>query len=225
MLATGTARRSEIMGFMTLACLVDVYGTILTSDFMLFRRELPALAGVEEAVWADAYYHSAPPQEIGLLSRAEVYEIVLRACGVRPRDGLVRRLVDLDRELLLANTTVFPDALPFLELLRSRGITSVIVSNCSEHTRVLLTSIGVADAADALVLSCEVGSAKPAPQIYRRALSEAGVAAADALLVDDQPAYCAGAEVLGIGAVRIVRNGPVPAGAVGSLLEVADYLR
>ena len=75
------------------------------------------------------------------------------------------------------------------------------------------------------MLSCEVGSAKPAPQIFRRALSEAGVAAADALFVDDQAAYCAGAEVLGIGAVRIVRNGPVPAGAVGSLLEVADYLR
>jgi putative hydrolase of the HAD superfamily len=225
MLPTGTTRRSEIMGFMTLACLVDVYGTILTCDFAPFRRELPALAGVEEAVWTDAYYRSAPPQEVGHLSREEVYEIVLRTCGVRPRDGLVRRLVDLDRELLLANTTVFPDTLPFLELLRSRGITSVIVSNCSEHTRALLTSIGVTDAADALVLSCEVGSAKPAPLIYRRALAEAGVAAADALFVDDQAAFCAGAEVLGIGAVRIVRKGPVPASAVGSLLDVADYLR
>src|ERR1700677_3175254 len=225
MLRTGTTRRSEIMGFMTLACLVDVYGTILTCDFAPFRRQLPALAGVAEAAWMDAYYRSAPPQEVGHLSRAEVYEIVLRTCGVRPRDGLVRQLVDLDRELLLAHTTVFPDSLPFLELLRSRGITSVIVSNCSEHTRALLTSVGVADAADALVLSCEVGSAKPAPLIFRRALAEAGVAAADALFVDDQAAFCAGAEVLGIGAVRIVRDGPVPAGAVGSLLEVADYLR
>jgi putative hydrolase of the HAD superfamily len=210
---------------MTSACLVDVFGTILTSNFAVFRREVPALAGVEEEVWANAYYHSSPPQEIGHLSRAEVYEIVLRACGVRPRDGLVRQLVDLDRELLLANTTVFPDSLPFLELLRSRGITSVIVSNCSEHTRALLTSIGVTAIADALVLSCEVGSAKPAPLIFRRALSEAGVPAAEALFVDDQAAYCAGAEVLGISAVRIVREGPVPAGAVGSLLEVADYLR
>jgi HAD superfamily hydrolase (TIGR01509 family) len=210
---------------MTSACLVDVFGTILTSNFAVFRREVPALAGVEEEVWANANYHSSPPQEIGHLSRAEVYEIVLRACGVRPRDGLVRQLVDLDRELLLANTTVFPDSLPFLELLRSRGITSVIVSNCSEHTRALLTSIGVTAIADALVLSCEVGSAKPAPLIFRRALSEAGVPAAEALFVDDQAAYCAGAEVLGISAVRIVREGPVPAGAVGSLLEVADYLR
>jgi putative hydrolase of the HAD superfamily len=213
------------MGFMTSACLVDVYGTILTCDFSAFRRELPALAGVGESEWADAYYRAGPPQEIGQLSRAELYEIVLRACGVRPRDGLVERLVDLDQELLLANVTVFPDSLPFLDQLRSRGIKSVIVSNCSEHTRPLLTSTGVADAADALVLSCEVGSAKPAPLIFRRALSEAGVAAADALFVDDQAAYCAGAEVLGISAVRIVRDGPVPAGAVGSLLDVVDYLK
>src|SRR6202453_1036669 len=165
------------MGFMTLACLVDVFGTILTSDFAVFRREVPALAGVEEAVWANAYHHSSPPQEIGHLSRAEVYEIVLRACGVRPRDGLVRQLVDLDRELLLAHTTVFPDSLPFLELLRSRGITSVIVSNCSEHTRALLTSVRVADAADALVLSCEVGSAQSPPLIFPRATAAVGGAA------------------------------------------------
>jgi len=74
------------------------------------------------------------------------------------------------------------------------------------------------------VLSCEVGSIKPAPQIFRHALSAAGVDAADALFVDDQRAFCAGAEVLGISAVQIVRDGELPAGAVRSLLDLVPRL-
>ena len=126
--------------------------------------------------------------------------------------------------LLLATAAVYPDTMPFLELLRSRGITIVIVSNCGENTRALLTSTGVADLADSLVLSCEVGSIKPAARIFRHALSAAGVAASDALFVDDQLAFCAGAEVLGISAVQIVRDGELPARGVRSLLDLAPLL-
>jgi putative hydrolase of the HAD superfamily len=208
------------------ACLVDVYETILTCDFTPFRRELPALAGIDAAAWQDAYERVGPAQNIGQLSRAQVYEIMLRACAPArpPRDGLIEDLVNLDRELLLASATVYPDTMPFLELLRARGITIVIVSNCSEHTRALLTSTGIADLADSLVLSCEVGSIKPAAQIFRHALSAAGVDATDALFVDDQRAFCAGAEMLGISAVQIVRDGELPAGAVRSLLDLVPQL-
>jgi HAD superfamily hydrolase (TIGR01509 family) len=214
------------MGFMVEACLIDVYETILTCDFTAFRRELPALAGVDAAVWQDAYERVAPTQNIGQLSRAEVYEIVVRACAPaqRPRAGLIDDLVNLDRELLLATAMVYPDTMPFLELLRSRGLRVVIVSNCGENTRALLTSTGIADLADSLVLSCEVGSIKPAAQIFRYALAAAGVAAADALFVDDQLTFCAGAEVLGISAVQIVRGGELPAGAVRSLLDLVPQL-
>ena len=107
----------------------------------------------------------------------------------------------------------YDDVLPFLDTLRSRGIKIAIVSNCTEYTRELLVQAGVAARADALVLSCEVGAAKPAAQIFRHALDLLQVTAGAALFVDDQPAYCAGAVDLGITAVQIVRgehNGKVP---------------
>jgi putative hydrolase of the HAD superfamily len=59
--------------------------------------------------------------------------------------------------------------------------------------------------ADAAILSCEVGSAKPSPEIYDAALEDLGVAAADAVMIDDQPDFCAGAEAVGIRAIQIVR--------------------
>jgi putative hydrolase of the HAD superfamily len=85
-------------------------------------------------------------------------------------------------------------------------VRTAIVSNCSEHTRDLLVKLGVPELVDAVVLSCEVGAAKPSAQIFRHALEQLGVPAGAALFVDDQRAFCAGAVALGISAAQIVRG-------------------
>jgi len=95
-----------------------------------------------------------------------------------------------------------------LRELRSRGIKVAIISNCDENTRGLLVKLGVAALADALILSNEVGVAKPAAQIYQHALDKLGVNAEDALFVDDNASYCAGAAALGIRAVQMIRGTP-----------------
>jgi putative hydrolase of the HAD superfamily len=209
------------------ACLVDVYDTILSTDFSAHRTDLPELAGVAPEAFFDAYQRIGPALTVGQVSKAEAYELILRACGVKPRESLMRDLVDKDLELLLATATMYPDAIPFLEMLKASGIKIAIVSNCSEHTRELLTSVGVAALADALVLSCEVGCIKPGARIYRHALDQVGVAAADALFVDDQAVFCAASEMLGMSAAQIVRsegNGKATT-VVKSLLEVETLLR
>jgi putative hydrolase of the HAD superfamily len=208
------------------ACLVDVYDTLLSVDFQGHRAELPALAGLSVEAWADGIREIGPATGIGRLSTAEGYERLLQATGAEARPDLVRALVDLDRELLLRHARLYDDSIPFLRELRSRGIKIAIVSNCSEHTRDLLESNGVADLADVLALSCEVGAFKPAAEIYTYALDQLGLPAPSALFVDDQPSYCAGAAALGITAVQIVRgelDGKVPADGttvVRSLVEV-----
>ena len=80
-------------------------------------------------------------------------------------------------------------------------------------------SLGVDVLADALVLSCEVGAAKPAAEIFRCALDRLGVTAEAAVFVDDQPGYCAGSVAVGISTVQIVRgelDGKVPAAGTRS---------
>ncbi len=208
------------------ACLVDVYDTILTCDFAEQKTGLPVLAGVAADAWQAGYRRIDTELNTGRLSQSEGFGLMLRECGVEPRPDLVRALVHRDRELLLATARLYDDAIPFLERLKSRGIKIAIVSNCTEHTRSLLTELGVDALADALVLSCEVGAAKPAAEIFRHALDRLGVAAEAAVFVDDQPGYCAGAVALGIKAVQIVRgelDGNVPAAGttvVRSLPEV-----
>jgi len=207
------------------ACLVDVYDTLLSCDFAAHRAELPTLAGLTSEAWGEGYIQIGRALGLGQLSKAEGFERILRAGGAEPRPDLVRALVERDRGLLLRSARLYADALPFLRALSSRGIKIAIVSNCSEHTRDLLESNGVAELADTLVLSCEVGAEKPAAEIFTYALDQLGVPAGRAVFVDDQPSYCAGAAALDITAVQIARgelDGRVPAEGIAVVRSLAD---
>jgi len=188
------------------ACLVDVYDTMVTCDFMPLRQGVPALAGIPLAAWEQEYTLLSPPLNDGRISKAEAFRQIMASCGVRATDDLVAEMVRRDQELLLANARLFDDAIPFLTRLRDRGIKIAIVSNCTENTRAMLVATGVDKLADELVLSCEVLSAKPSPGIFRHALGRLGVSPEAALFVDDQARFCAGSVAVGIRAAQIVRG-------------------
>jgi putative hydrolase of the HAD superfamily len=212
------------------ACLVDVYETLLSCDFSMIRGTLPRLAGVDADAWRHMYRELIPALTIGRLSKAEAFARIMLANGVEPRPDLLRELSEKDRELLVACSRLYDDAVPFLTALRSRGTKIAIVSNCSEHTHDMLDEIGVTALADVLVLSCEVGAAKPAAEIFRLALDRVGVTAEAAAFVDDQAPYCAGAADIGLTAIQLVRGeidgrtGPQDFGMVRSLAEAETVL-
>ncbi len=208
------------------ACLVDAYDTIVTCDFSTLRREVPALAGIPAGIWDTEYGRLGAMLTDGRMSKTEAFGQILRASGQQADPSLVLEMVRRDTELLLANARLYDDVIPALSRLRARGVKIAVVSNCTENTRPLLVSLGVDALADALVLSCEVGAAKPAAEIFRCALDRLGVTAEAAVFVDDQPGYCAGSVALGISTVQILRgelDGKVPAAGtrlVRSLPEV-----
>ena len=188
------------------ACLIDAYDTILACDFTPLRHGIPALAGISVQTGDDEYHLVHAMLNDGRMSKAEAFEQILARSGVPARDGLVAEMVLRDRELLRANARLFDDVVPFLRGLRDRGIKIAIVSNCTENTRPMLAELGVDALADTLVLSCEVGAAKPAPEIFQCALDRLAVTAEAAVFVDDQPGYCAGSVAMGIRTVQIVRG-------------------
>jgi putative hydrolase of the HAD superfamily len=192
---------------LTRACLVDVYETLVAYDFVAHSRALAALAGADAGAWQRGQVAVLPDFDKGVLSPAEAITRILAACEVEPRPELVARLARADSEFMTAHCGLYADALPFLRELRSRGIKIALVSNCSANTRQLLTALGLIALADEVILSCEVGFAKPEPEIYQRALDALDVPPTAAVLVDDQPSYCAGAAALGIRPIQLARNG------------------
>jgi putative hydrolase of the HAD superfamily len=214
------------------ACLVDVYDTILKSVFIDRVTMLAGPLGVNVQDWLAEFEKTREDRDRGKMTTADAFARSLRGCGIEPTDDLVEDLMRRDADYTYAHTRLYDDTVPFLSWLRAQGLLIAFVSNCADTTRGLLEHLGVIPLVDAVVLSCEVGSAKPSPEIYVTALADLGVAAADAVFVDDQPRYCMGAEAVGVRPIQIARDGVDVAGAgagwdfpvVTSLLDVKSLL-
>jgi HAD superfamily hydrolase (TIGR01509 family) len=214
----------------TRACLIDVYDTILVSQFVPRMTALVEPLGLPLDDWLAEWETMREERDRGKMTMAASFARTLGSLGVEPEPALVAGLTRRDQEFSRAYVRLCDDTVPFLEWLRSSGVLTALVSNCADNTRGLLAYLGVIPLVDAVVLSCEVGSMKPFPEIYTTALDELGVAAVDAVFVDDQPRFCAGAEAVGVRPIQIARGepdgyvSPLNFPVVHSLLEVQSLI-
>ncbi len=178
------------------AFLLDLYDTLAHGDWLSWRDELAAITGLSQDAIGDAYERTRAARNRGEFeSPAGDVGAILDAAGLDA--GLADRI--LAQETAFAERiTLYDDVLPTLARMRERGHATVIVSNCSWGTRPTVDRLGLEEACDAVVLSCEVGVHKPEPGIYQKALAAIGVAASDAIFVEDQTPDCDGARALGI---------------------------
>jgi putative hydrolase of the HAD superfamily len=188
------------------ACLVDVYDTILKSQFVPRQEALVEPLGIAVDDWLAEWETMREDRDRGKLTVAASIARTLTALGLEPEPGLIAELSRRDAELSRSYIQLCADTVPFLTWLRSHGVLTALVSNCADTTRSLLTELGIIPLVDAVVLSCEVGSMKPYPEIYVTALEELGVAAVDAVFIDDQPTFCVGAEAVGVRPIQIARD-------------------
>ena len=191
---------------MVRACLIDVYDTILSSQFVPRMESLVEPLGIAIGDWLAEWDKMREDRDRGRLTIAASIARTLPAFGIDPDPDLVADLSRRDAEYSRNYTRLCADTVPFLESLRSHGVLTALVSNCADTTRGLLGYLGIIPLVDAVVLSCEVGSMKPYPEIYATALEELGVAAVDAVFIDDQPTFCVGAEAVGIRPIQIARG-------------------
>jgi putative hydrolase of the HAD superfamily len=101
----------------------------------------------------------------------------------------VDRFIDVEHGVWRPAHAVLGAAQALLEALRGRGLKTGIVANSwPEPGRVLradLAAFGLTDLLDVCVFSSEAGFAKPAPEIFLRALDELGVDPLGAMYVGD----------------------------------------
>ena len=154
------------------ACLIDVYDTILTSLFMPRMASLVEPLGIGLDDWLAEWDTMREDRDRGKVTVAASFERTLRALGREPDPDLVADLTRRDAEYTRSHVRLCDDTVPFLAWLRSRGTATALVSNCADTTRAQLDYLGVTPLVDAVVLSCEVGSIKPYPEIYATALEE-----------------------------------------------------
>ena len=195
---------------MARAVLLDLYDTLVWSDWPQLRRMIEERAGLADHRLLDAFVRTREQRSIGAFGSQEGNLVaVLEAAGL-PDPALASELSELTTTFLQTGVHLWDDSLPVVRELRHRGVATALVSNCDHGTRPVVDRLGLPDEMDAIVLSFEVGAAKPNAGIYQAALDALGVRAEEALFVDDQAAYCDGAAALGIRSTLLVRPDASP---------------
>jgi HAD superfamily hydrolase (TIGR01509 family) len=124
---------------------------------------------------------------------------------------------------------LFSDAMPALEALHGLGLPLAVVSNFDTHLRDLLRQLDLLHHFEFVIVSAEVGIAKPEPGIFELAVARARRPRERLLYVGDHVGDdIEGAWGAGLDAVLIDRGNRQPGALcprIGSLLELADYVR
>lgn len=117
--------------------------------------------------------------------------------------GLVETLFERFADAALWQ--VYPEVPACLERWRSRPLKLAVVSNFDSRLPPLLADLGLAAALDALVVSSQVGAAKPDPAPFHRALQILQLAAHQVWHVGDSPEDELGARAAGIRCLMVRR--------------------
>lgn len=209
------------------ALLIDAMGTLVELEPPVepLRAELRSRFGVavsaaeaQTALAAEIAFYRA---NMGRGRDAASLAALRRDCARALRASLPPALPlddepELESALLAAlRFRAFPDAGPGLAAARAAGVEHVIVvSNWDASLPEVLERTGLSAGIDGVVTSAEVGSAKPAPEIFAAALARAGVPAAEALHLGDSLAEdVAGARAAGVAPVLLDRSRRGEAGA------------
>ncbi len=172
---------------------------------------------------------------LGGLSGAEVsleaWRRTLMACG-RDDESLARLARDIHSQHRRKALRLFDDVHELLNVLKPRLRLAVITNGASDTQRGTLRLLGIEQVFDAIVISGEVGVAKPDKSVFTLAVQKLGVKKENAWHVgDSMKTDVAGALGAGLTAVWLNRAGvprkeddPKPHHEIRSLKELAPLV-
>lgn len=186
--------------------LIDIGGVLVSDDVTAVAATWGARLGISPGSFLAAVYGGSDDQVlIGRVSESSWWDVVAERLGTGPD-----LLAELRRDLASRGSADHA-LLAYLRGLRGRARTG-LVSNAWPRMRARLAEAGLEDVADDIVLSGEVGYAKPDPRIFALALRRLGADSAGALFIDDTAGHVAAAETLGLaGHVHTDRAGTIAA--------------
>ena len=121
---------------------------------------------------------------------------------------------------------MYDDVLPALDALASKDIPLAVISNWDARLRPLLQQFRLDRYFEIIVVSSEVGFAKPSPVLFEHAAKKLGIAPEHIVHVGDSAKEdVAGAKAAGVGALLIDRDKKaIEAGRISSLRQLEVLL-
>lgn len=194
------------------------------------------LAQANADVWRDYWPQVEVRWTVGILDGAtvslEAWTRALRVCGCHD-EALARLARDTLRRHQGIWLSLYADAQDLLARLARTDLKLALIANAaSDSAREALATLGIEERFDTVVVSGELGVAKPDGAIFAAAVRAVGVDPGDAWHVGDNlQTDVLGAKAAGMGAVWLNRDGlartagdPEPDHEIRSLTELARLL-
>jgi epoxide hydrolase-like predicted phosphatase len=178
------------------AVFFDLGGVILRTEYQAPREHLAERLNMEYEDLVRLVFESETSRRasVGAISEEAHWEAVARRLN-RPQE------IEAIRAEFFAGDVLDRGLVNFIRSLRPRWKTGVI-SNAWSGMRAYITAQKFDDAFDGLVMSAEVGVAKPKAEIYLLALEQLGVSPGEAVFVDDFDENVEGARAVGMSAIH-----------------------
>lgn len=175
------------------AVFFDLGGVIVRTEYQAPRQQLAERLGMEYDDLSKIVFDSETGLQasLGAITALQHWESVMKRLK-RPYEEMTAI-----RDEFFAGDIVDRDILQFLRSLHGKYVTGLI-SNAWSDLRDYLVREKMDDAFDHIIISAEVGVAKPEPKIFKIALEKAGVKPNEAVFVDDFYANIEGCEKVGM---------------------------
>lgn len=209
--SVGTAEETSDKLKMIVDALILDFGEVLVRPQSAASIERMAqLARLEIDEFRRRYWLHRRDYDSGILSDEEYWRRVVR--------GPSRSAVELDEAveaLMIADFLSWNEAREEVwaiagEFRAGGGRTAILSNGVPAVMNRVRTARRLSDCFDAVIVSCEVGCAKPDSRIYTICLTELDVSATSALFVDDRLENLAAAESLGMKTLHFTGDESIP---------------
>lgn len=175
------------------AVFFDLGGVIVRTEYQTPRQQLADRLGLDYDDLSRIVFDSETgiKATVGSITSQQHWEAVMKRLK-RPHEEITAI-----RDEFFAGDIVDHEIIRFLRSLRGTCKTGLI-SNAWSDLRDFMTREKIIDAFDHIIISSEVGVAKPDAKIFQIALEQAGVSPNEAVFVDDFYANIEGCEKVGM---------------------------
>jgi epoxide hydrolase-like predicted phosphatase len=184
------------------AVIFDFGGVLLRTEDPYPRQQLAARLGLpkEKLYYQIFESESARLATIGKVSAEAHWEAVRQALGIGETEFQAARAA------FWAGDRLDEGLIETLRSLRSRFKTALLSNAWDDLRPVILRNWDISDAFDEMIISAEVGIAKPAPRIFQITVDRLGVLPGEAIFVDDFIENIEGARTFGLRTIHYQGN-------------------
>ncbi len=172
------------------AVIFDLFGTLVDNfsvrEHESVLTEMASVLGVPPDKFIRLWLNTFPQRATGVLPTPEAnIEHICQKLGAHVSDANVKSAAKIRFSFTARSVTPRADSLETLSRLKSKGLKTGLISDCSGEVPTIWGDTPFASLFDVTVFSCVAGMRKPDPRIYQLATEQLGVRPQRCLYIGD----------------------------------------